>query len=232
MKVVILCGGKGTRISEETKVIPKPMVKIGNKPILWHIMKIFSKYKYNQFVLALGYKSQSISNNLKLFKEFGDVKAINTGLETLTGGRLLRLKKYLDMDDNFLMTYGDGVSNVNLSKLIKFHIKHKKIATITAVHPPVRFGELILNNDKVKQFKEKPQAKAGWVNGGFFALNKKVFNFLKNDKTIFEREPLEKLSKTNQLMAFKHKGFWQCMDTLRDKQLLNKYFRKNPLWLK
>ena len=233
MKTVILCGGKGTRLAEETKIIPKPMVKIGSKPILWHILKIFNNYGLNDFILATGYKKQIIEENLGLFKKFGKVKCIDTGSETLTGGRLLRLKKELKHEENFLMTYGDGVSNINIDKLIKFHFKKKKIATLTAVRPQVRFGELTIKRNNVTKFEEKPQAKAGWINGGFFVLNKKVFHSLKNDKTIFERKPLEDLAKKKQLVAYKHKKFWHCMDTLRDKEMLNKLFYKGKaLWLK
>ena len=233
MKTVILCGGKGTRLSEETKIIPKPMVKIGNKPILWHILKIFNYYGLKDFILATGYKRKIIERNLKLFKGFGQVRCIDTGSDTLTGGRLLRLKNELKLEENFLMTYGDGVSDINIKKLINFHFKRKKIATLTAVRPPVRFGELTLKNNQVQKFQEKPQAKAGWINGGFFVLNKKVFNFLKNDKTIFERKPLESMANKKQLVAYKHENFWQCMDTLRDKELLNKlFYRGEAPWLR
>ena len=233
MRTVILCGGKGTRLAEETRIIPKPMVKIGNKPILWHILKIFNKFGLKDFILATGYKKKKIEQNLKLFKHFGKVKCIDTGSETLTGGRLLRLKDELKSEENFLMTYGDGVSDININKLISFHYKKKKIATLTAVRPPVRFGELTLRNFQVQKFQEKPQAKAGWINGGFFVLNKKVFKFLKNDQTIFERSPLESIAKKKQLVAYKHEKFWQCMDTLRDKELMNKLFYKGEApWLK
>ena len=233
MKVVILCGGKGTRLSEETTLIPKPMVEIGGKPILWHIMKLFSLYDVTDFILAAGYKIEVIKKNLNIFNEFKKVTLVDTGAETLTGGRILRLKKFLQRDEDFIMTYGDGLSDIRVDELINFHKKHKKIATVTAVHPPVRFGELELHGDKVQSFEEKPQAKAGWINGGFFVLNSKVFNYIENDQTIFEREPLTKLSKESNLMAFKHEGFWQCMDTLRDKNLLNKMVNeKNTPWLK
>ena len=233
MKVVILCGGKGTRLSEETTLIPKPMVEIGGKPILWHIMKLFSLYDVTDFILAAGYKIEVIKKNLNIFNEFKKVTLVDTGAETLTGGRILRLKKFLQRDEDFIMTYGDGLSDIRVDELINFHKKHKKIATVTAVHPPVRFGELELHGDKVQSFEEKPQAKAGWINGGFFILNSKVFNYIENDQTIFEREPLTKLSKESNLMAFKHEGFWQCMDTLRDKNLLNKMVNeKNTPWLK
>tara|TARA_B100000963_G_scaffold140321_2_gene122227 strand:+ start:20600 stop:21301 length:702 start_codon:yes stop_codon:yes gene_type:complete len=233
MQAVILCGGKGTRLSEETKLIPKPMVEIGGKPILWHIMKLLSFYNVTDFIIAAGYKIEVIKKNLNIFNEFKKVQLVDTGAKTLTGGRILRLKKFFQSDENFIMTYGDGLSDIRVDKLINFHKKHKKIATVTAVHPPVRFGELELHGDKVQSFEEKPQAKAGWINGGFFVLNSKIFNYIENDQTIFEREPLTKLSKESNLMAFKHEGFWQCMDTLRDKNLLNKMIdEKNTPWLK
>ena len=233
MRAVILCGGKGTRLSEETVSIPKPMVNIGDKPILWHIMKSFSNYGISEFILAIGYKGDIIKENSNIFSEFKNVKMIVTGKETMTGGRVLRLKEYFKKGENFLMTYGDGLSNVNFSNLIDFHISHKKKATVTAVHPPVRFGELNLEKEKVIKFEEKPQAKAGWVNGGFFVLNYDVLNYISSDSTIFEREPLSNLSKEGELMAFKHEGFWQCMDTMRDKELLNKMFQNKKIpWLK
>lgn len=226
LKVVILCGGKGTRIVEETTKKPKPMIKIGNKPILVHIIDIFKHYGFNDFILASGYKREIIVKYFKNYKKPTNIKVINTGKETMTGGRILRLQKLLKKEKHFLMTYGDGVSDINLNKLLKFHKKHKKIATVTAVHPPVRFGELKIKGSKVSKFEEKPQAKAGWINGGFFVLSNKIFRYIKNDNTIFEREPLEKLSKENQLMAYKHDNFWQCMDTLRDKLMLNSLWNK------
>ena len=233
MKVVILCGGKGTRLAEETSTIPKPMVKIGDKPILWHLMKIFVHYGANDFVLATGYKNEVIENFFSKNKDFKKIDIVDTGQETLTGGRLLRLKEKLLKEKFFLMTYGDGLSDINIKDLIDFHLSHKKIATVTAVHPPVRFGELELSEDKVINFQEKPQAKAGWINGGFFVLSPKIFEYIDNDSTIFEREPMTKLSKSGELIAFKHEKFWQCMDTMRDKILLNKMWKENKaLWKK
>ena len=230
MKTVILCGGYGTRLSEETAVKPKPMVKIGGKPILEHIMNIYKYYGYNQFVLALGYKSEYIK---KFYKNKKNIELVYTGKDTKTGGRLLRLKNYLKNEKTFMLTYGDGVSNVNIKQTVRFHKRHGKIATITAVRPPVRFGELKINRNKVKSFKEKPQVGQGWINGGFFIFNNKVLNFIKDDQTMLEKEPLEKLTKTGQLMAFEHKGFWKCMDTMRDKILLNKLWKEgNALWKK
>ena len=232
MKTVILCGGYGTRLSEETTIKPKPMVKIGNKPILEHIMSIYEYYGYNQFILALGYKSEYIKKYYKN-KNKKNINLIFTGKDTKTGGRLLRLKNYLKNEKTFMLTYGDGISNINIKQAIKFHKDHGKIATITAARPPLSFGELKISRNKVKSFKEKPQVGQGWVNGGFFIFNNEVLNFIKDDQTMLEREPLEKLTKAGQLMAFKHKGFWKCMDTMRDKILLNKLWNAgNVLWKK
>jgi glucose-1-phosphate cytidylyltransferase len=232
MKTVILCGGYGTRLSEETTIKPKPMVKIGNKPILEHIMSIYEYYGYNQFILALGYKSEYIKKYYKN-KSKKNINLIYTGKDTKTGGRLLRLKNYLKNEKTFMLTYGDGISNINIKQAIKFHKDHGKIATITAVRPPLSFGELKISRNKVKSFKEKPQVGQGWVNGGFFIFNNEVLNFIKDDQTMLEREPLEKLTKAGQLMAFEHKGFWKCMDTMRDKILLNKLWNEgNALWKK
>ena len=227
MRVVILCGGRGTRILEETKRIPKPMVRIGTEPIVCHIMNIYNKFGFKDFILAAGYKKEILKKYFKSKKKYGNVTVIDTGQETMTGGRILRLKPYLKKEENFLCTYGDGVSNINLKKLINFHNKYKKIATITAVRPTVRFGELKIKNNLVQEYKEKPQAKAGWINGGFFVLNKAIFDYIQNDKTVFEKHPLEKLSKKKQLVSFLHKGFWQCMDTMREKILLNELWKKN-----
>ena len=222
--IVILCGGYGTRISEETKIKPKPMVLIGNKPILSHIIGIYKYYGFKNFILALGYKSAYIKKYFSN-KNTNNIKLVYTGKDTKTGGRLLRLKKYLIRNKTFMLTYGDGVSSINLKNLIKFHNSHGKIATITATRPPVRFGELNIKKNLVTSFKEKPQASKGWINAGFFVFNQGIFNFIKNDQTMLEKEPLEKLVKKNQLKAFKHEGFWQCMDTLRDKIYLNKLLK-------
>ena len=233
MKVVILCGGKGTRLSEETITIPKPMVKIGDKPIIWHLMKIFSYFGFDEFILATGYKKEVIENFFTDNQDFKKIETIDTGQETLTGGRLLRLKEKLSEEKTFLMTYGDGLCDINIQNLVDFHKNHKKIATLTAVHPPERFGELKLQEDKIVDFQEKPQANAGWVNGGFFVLNNEILNYIDNDQTIFEREPMTKLSKSGELMAYKHEKFWQCMDTMRDKILLNKMWNnKKAPWKK
>ena len=232
IKTVILCGGLGTRIFEETKTKPKPMIKIGGQPILVHIMNIFKKNGYKNFLLATGYKAEVIK---KFFKRKQTknltVKIINTGRETMTGGRLLKLKKFFKKNENFFLTYGDGLTNQNLKQLYKFHINHKKIATATAVRPPARYGEMTMKGSKVKKFEEKPLVTQSWINGGFFIFNSKIFKFLKNNKTILEKTPLEKLSKNGQLMAFKHKGFWQCMDTMRDKKYLNNILKnKKAPW--
>ena len=226
-KAIILCGGLGSRLAEETSKIPKPMVEIGDKPILWHIMKIFQFYGVEHFILAAGYKQEVIREYFKNNKEFKKIEIIDTGKDTLTGGRLLRLKDKLINEKYFFMTYGDGLSDIDLKELLKFHNNHKKIATVTAVHPPVRFGELELNQNIVVDFEEKPQGKAGWINGGFFVLNSEIFDYIKDDQTIFERHPMKGLSKKSELMAFKHETFWQCMDTLRDKILLNKLWNEN-----
>ncbi len=228
MKTVILCGGLGTRLSEETKKIPKPLVKIGNIPILIHIMNIYFKHGYNEFILALGYRSKDIELYFKKrkFKNW-KINLVNTGKNTLTGTRIQKLKKYLINDEDFFLTYGDGVSNINLKKLLDFHKKKRKIATLTAVRPPARFGELQIMKSSVKEFKEKNQINAGWINGGFFVFNKKIFNFIPSNKNcMLEREPMNNLVKKRELLAFKHYDFWQCMDTMRDKDLLNNYLKK------
>ena len=229
MKCIILAGGRGTRISEISKDIPKPMIKVLGKPIIYRIMKHYSAYGFNDFIIAAGYKKKIISNYFSKKKIKGwNVKVVDTGLNTMTGGRLKRLKKYIK-EENFMMTYGDGLSNVNLKKLLKHHLKFKKYATLTAVRPPARFGAIKLLKDQVTYFKEKSKLNEGWINGGFFVFHKKIFDFIKNDKTYLEREPLQYISKKKQLYAFKHNGFWQCMDNLRDKEILEKELKKNAL---
>ena len=228
MKVVILCGGLGTRLSEETKTKPKPMVNVGSKPIIWHLIKYYQFYGFNDFLLATGYKSNVLKKffeNTKIKKS--NIKLVYTGKDTLTGGRILRLRKLIK-DEEFLMTYGDGLSNVNLKKLISFHRDSKSIVTLTAVRPPVRFGEITLSSKgKISQFKEKPQSSKNWINGGFFVMNKVIFDYIKNDKTIFEKQPLETLARNKKLSGYKHFSFWQCMDTMRDKNYLNKLWKEN-----
>lgn len=244
MKVVILAGGLGTRLAEETQVKPKPMVEIGGRPILWHIMKYYSHFGHSEFLPALGYKGEVIKdyflNFSHLSKDFSielksrkienvtevqedwKVHLIDTGKDSMTGGRLFRLKPYLKNEETFMLTYGDGLCDVNISKLLEFHKSHKKIATVTAVRPPARFGALEINEGKVVDFHEKPQVGEGWINGGFFIFNKEIFNYLKDESTVLEKEPLEKLTKDGQLMAYQHSGFWHCMDTIRDRDALEK----------
>ncbi len=241
MKVVILAGGFGTRISEHTDLIPKPMIKVGDNPILWHIMNIFSHYGHNDFLLALGYKASKVkeyfSNYHLLNSDFtidlnnGEVvqqqkintpwkvTLVDTGLNTLTGGRVKRIQSHIK-DETFLLTYGDGLSDVDIKALLKFHESHGKMVTMTAVRPSARFGELKLDGDKILVFKEKPQMHEGWINGGFFVINSKFFDLIDGDNTMLEREPLEKAASMGELMAYKHYGFWQCMDTKRDHELL------------
>ena len=226
MKVVILAGGSGTRLSEYTKSIPKPMVKIGDKPILVHIMKLYAKYGFKEFIIALGYKGNVIKKYFKKKKFNWNIKLVDTGLNTMTGGRLKRLKKIIG-NQRFLMTYGDGISNINLKKLLRFHIKNNKLVTLAAVRPPARFGAIKLNGNLVNYFKEKSKLDEGWINGGFFVMEPEFLKFIKGDKTFLEREPLEKLSQKNELIAYKHKNFWQCMDTLRDKKILEEALLKN-----
>jgi glucose-1-phosphate cytidylyltransferase len=223
MKIIILCGGLGTRLGLETKMTPKPMVKIGGKPILEHIINIYKKYGFKHFILALGYKGKIIR---EYFKNNSNIKCVNTGLKSNTGARLYKLKKYFDEKENFMLTYGDGLSNQNIKKLLNFHIKHKKIGTITAVRPPARFGEVIIKKKiLVDKFQEKPRVSSSWINGGFFVFNYKIFNYINDTNEIFEYGPLVRLVKAKQLTAYKHKGFWQCMDTPRDRKLLDKIIR-------
>tara|TARA_B100002019_G_C21141456_1_gene533480 strand:+ start:169 stop:873 length:705 start_codon:yes stop_codon:yes gene_type:complete len=229
MKTVILAGGYGTRLTEETRIKPKPLVRIGNKPIIWHIMKIYSYYGINKFIICLGYKGNLLEKELKKINENWDIKFVNTGLNTMTGGRLKRVKKYLKDDDIFCLSYGDGLSDVNIKKLINFHRTNNKIATLTAVRYKNPKGILKINkNSKVNAIKEKP---IEYINGGFFVLSNKIFKFLKNDQTIFEKDCLPKLAKQNELMSYKHHGFWACMDTLREKKELNKIWKsKEKAW--
>ena len=233
MKVVILAGGYGTRLAEETKIKPKPLVRIGDKPIIWHIMKIYSYFGINDFIICLGYKGHLLKNELNKIKGNWKIVYVNTGLKTMTGGRIRRIKKYLKNDNYFCLSYGDGLSDVNIKKLINFHIKNKKTVTLTAVRYKNPKGVLnISKNLKVTAIKEKPME---YINGGFFVLSKNVFKYLKNDKTIFEQDCLPKLTKINQLLAFKHHGFWGCMDTLREKLELNKIWKSKvkawKVWL-
>jgi len=224
MKVVILAGGFGSRISEYTKTIPKPMIAINKKPILLHIMEHYAKFGFKEFYIALGYKGHIIKKYFKKKKFKWNINLIDTGLNTMTGGRIKRLKKYLK-NETFCLTYGDGVSDINLKKLLKFHKKNKNLVTLTAVRPPARFGAIKLSGNKVKVFKEKDIMDEGWINGGFFVMEPKFLDYIKNDSTFLEKEPLEKASKAGQLFAYKHEGFWQCMDTKRDKDKLEKILK-------
>jgi len=245
MDVVILCGGKGSRLSEETTIKPKPMVELGGMPILWHIMKTYSHYGYKRFILALGYKAEYIkqyfynmritSNDFTLslnpdvepvflnrsMDYDWEITFVDTGLETLKGGRIKRLEKYIK-SDQFHLTYGDGVSDVNISNLVDFHNSHDALGTVTAVHPPSRFGEMIINENSVEEFDEKPQMQSGYINGGFFVFDKKMLNYLNDGEDCdFEFGPLQEIVKNNQLKAFKHNGFWQPMDNIRERNYLD-----------
>ncbi len=259
MKLVILAGGLGTRLGEETIIRPKPLVEIGGKPIIWHIMKHYSYYGINDFVVLLGYKGYMIKeffdnyrrhlydmkidfkknksevlkkSNLNIEEEKWTMELIDTGEHSMTGGRLKRAYNYLKDEEMFCLTYGDGVSNVDIAREIEFHKKHGKIATMAAVFPPARWGSISINNNNmITNFIEKPKGDNVYINGGFFVLNKEIFNYLKDDSTIFEQEPLINLAKNNELMAFKHDDFWQCMDTQRDKSLLEDMWNKgNAPW--
>lgn len=253
--VVILCGGKGTRLSEETSLKPKPMVEIGGKPILWHIMKHYSHYGYHRFILALGYKAEYIKSyfyNLRLLasdftltmhpealpcfhcvinESHWEITFVDTGLNTLKGARIKRIEKYVQ-SDIFHLTYGDGVSSVDVSELERFHCKHGKTGTVTGVHPPSRFGEMILAGDTVVHFEEKPQLSTGIINGGFFVFNRKIFDYLSvNDLCDFEFGPLQSLASNGELNVYRYDGFWQCMDTIRDRDYLNKLWDSgSPPW--
>jgi len=250
LKVVILAGGYGTRISEETDLKPKPMIEIGSKPILWHIMKIYSHYGFNDFVILLGYKGYYIkeyfanyflhqsdvtidlrTNNLEVHNNTSEpwkVTLVDTGLDSMTGARIKRAQKYIK-DEPFFLTYGDGVSDVNIQEALKFHKKHKKSLTLTAIQPEARFGNLVLDDsNSVKKFSEKPKSEAGWINGGFFICEPEVFEYLdEKEECIFELEPLQTLAKEGKMSAYKHYGFWQPMDTLRDNKYLNKLWKES-----
>jgi glucose-1-phosphate cytidylyltransferase len=249
MKVVILAGGFGTRLSEETDIKPKPMIEIGGKPILWHIMKTYSSYGFNEFVILLGYKSYVIkeffsnyflhqsdmtidlsNNSIDIHQNESEpwkVTLLDTGLNTLTGGRIKRAQKYIG-DSDFLLTYGDGLSDVNIAKTVEYHKKHGKKITMTAVQPEGRYGALDIKKDNsIYSFKEKPKGDGSWINGGFFVCNPEVFNYIDGDSTIFEQEPLIGLANDGQLISYKHDGFWKCMDTLRDKKSLCKMWDSN-----
>lgn len=252
MKVVILAGGLGTRLAEETEIKPKPMVEIGGRPILWHIMKIYSHYGFQEFYVALGYKGEaikrfffdyhSLNGNISMNFASGAVNVenrdcedwtvhlIDTGQNSMTGGRIKRLERFIG-GETFMVTYGDGVSNVNIEELVRFHRSHGKLATVTAVHPPARWGELLIKDDLTTEFSEKPQTHEGWINGGFLVFEPEVFDYLSGDDNILELEVLERLARENQLAAYRHYDFWQCMDTLRDKKLLESLWENdNAPW--
>ena len=229
MKVVILAGGLGTRISEYTKTIPKPMIPINGRPLIYYIIEHYAKYGFKEFYIALGYKGEIIKKYFEKNKFFDwKINLINTGLKTMTGGRLKRLKKYLG-NDTFMLTYGDGLSNVNLKNLLKFHKNNRKLVTMTAVRPPARFGAIKFKGNKVSYFKEKSKLNEGWINGGFFVMEPDFLRLIKNDKTILERGPLEKTSQNGNLVAFKHYDFWQCMDTKRDKIILEETLKSKKI---
>ena len=225
MKVVILAGGLGTRLSEYTKTIPKPMVLINGKPLLLRIMDFYAKQGFSNFYIALGYKGNVIKKYFKKNNFGWNIKLIDTGKNSMTGGRLKKLKKYLK-NETFMMTYGDGISSINIKKLLQFHKRNKKLVTISAVRPPARFGFLKLKGNTVNYFKEKSAMDHGWINGGFFVMDSKFLKYIKSDKTYLEKEPLEIVTKKKQLAAFKHRGFWQCVDTMRDKEHLEKFLKK------
>jgi len=247
VKTIILAGGLGTRLAEETSIRPKPMVEIGGKPILWHIMKIYAAFGFKEFVVALGYKGEEIkkyflnfymlNNDLSIDLSNGHtephsgqqphwkVHLVDTGGATQTGGRIKRLQSLIG-NERFMLTYGDGVANVDIKRLVSFHEGHGKLATVTAVRPPARFGKIVFDGDRVVEFTEKPQTSEGWINGGFFVLEPKVFDYIEGDETAWEREPLARLAADGQLMAYRHEGFWQPMDTLREKRLLNELWNK------
>jgi len=248
MKAVILAGGLGTRISEETGIKPKPMIEIGGKPILWHIMKTYSFYGINEFIICLGYKGYMIKeyfanyflhqsditfdmskNKMKIHQERVEpwkVTLIDTGEHTMTGGRIKRIKGYLEKGEDFCLTYGDGLANIDITELIKFHKSHGKIATLSAIYPPGRFGALELKDAQVTSFYEKPKGDGAFINGGFFVVNSKAIDYIKGDSTVWEQEPLNELAKDGELMSYKHDDFWQPMDTLRDKNHLNDLWKK------
>ena len=254
MKTVILAGGLGTRLSEVTNIKPKPMVEIGGKPILWHIMKIYSSYGFNEFIICCGYKGYMIkeyfsnyflhqsdvtfnmsNNEIETHEKRSEpwkVTLIDTGLDTMTGGRIKRIGKYLENEENFFLTYGDGLSDVNIKELLDFHKSNGKLATLTATLPPGRFGALEFDGNLVRKFKEKPKGDGARINGGFFVLSPKILDYLEDDSTIWEQEPLEKLANEGNLTAFKHDGFWQPMDTLKDKNYLDSLWKTNAPWKK
>ena len=231
MKVILLAGGFGTRLSEYTETIPKPMVQIGDKPILWHIMNLYAQYNHNDFFVATGYKNEVIKKYFSKIPKKWNVNLIDTGKNTMTGGRVKRLQKVIGKE-TCMLTYGDGLADINLDSLLAFHKSHKKLVTVSAVRPPARFGAIKLKGNRVASFKEKSHLGEGWINGGFFVIEPDFFNFIDGDDVYLEREPLEKAVRKGELFAYKHKGFWQCMDTKRDKDNLEEVYSKGPPWLR
>ena len=252
MKVVILAGGFGTRISEESQRLPKPMIEIGSKPILWHIMKEYSHFGHNEFIICAGYKQHIIkeyfanytlhnsdvtfdfqgAQRIKIHNNFSEdwkVTVVDTGFDTLTGGRVKKIQPYIGDDENFFLTYGDGVSDVNISELLKFHKSHGKVCTLTAVKPDSRFGYLDFDGDKVLAFREKSKEDVGYINAGYMVLSSKVFDYIEGN-FMFEQQPMKKMTAVGEVMAYRHEGFWQCMDTLRDKTKLEEMWKNNPAW--
>ena len=231
MKVILLAGGFGTRLSEYTDAIPKPMVQIGSKPILWHIMNFYAQYKHKNFYVALGYKGEVIREYFSKISEKWNINLIDTGQKTMTGGRVKRLQKFIGKE-TCMLTYGDGLANINIDNLLSFHKNHGKLVTVSAVRPPGRFGAIKLNDDRVVDFKEKSKTEEGWINGGFFVIEPDFFNFIDGDNSYLEREPLERAVKEKELFAYKHEGFWQCMDTKRDMKNLEEIYSKGAQWLR
>ena len=231
MKIIILAGGFGTRISEYTDTIPKPMVQIGGKPMLWHIMNLYAQYKYKNFLVALGYKGEQIKKYFSEKSNDWNVELIETGEKTMTGGRVKRLQKFVG-NETCMLTYGDGIADIDLNALVDFHKSHGKLVTVSAVRPPARFGAISLDGNRVKNFKEKSHTEEGWINGGFFVIEPDFFNYIDGDETFLEREPLEKAVSKGELFAYKHNGFWQCMDTKRDRDHLEEIYMKEKKWPK
>jgi len=232
MKIVILAGGYGSRLSEYTDMIPKPMVQIASKPIIWHIMNLYAQFNYKDFIIALGYKGEILKKYFTENSSGWNINLIDTGEKTMTGGRFKRIQKFVG-NETCMLTYGDGLADIDFEALLSFHKKHGKLATVTAVRPPARFGSIQLEGEKVKNFKEKPQVETGWINGGFFVIEPGFFKLIENDGTYLEREPLERAAIDGELYAYKHDGFWQCMDTKRDKDLLEELAKnKKAPWLR
>jgi len=229
VKVILLAGGFGTRLSEYTDIVPKPMVQIGGKPMLWHIMNLYARYNHKDFFVALGYKGEIIKKYFSEISEKWNINLIDTGQKTMTGGRVKRLQKFIG-NETCMLTYGDGLSDINLNSLIDFHKSHRKLITVSAVRPPARFGAIKLSDDRVISFKEKSHLEEGWINGGFFVIEPDFFNFIDGDDTYLERKPLERAVREGELFAYKHKGFWHCMDTKRDLDNLEEIYLKGAPW--